>query len=188
LGGPTAAETLFTEMIDMVHRLERLPVPTVLAAHATCLTWGFELALACDLIVAAENVRFGMIERRFALTPAMGGTQRLAARCGVGRASEMVLTAGLYSAADLATWNAINLVLPDEDFVTAARTYAADLATGPGQSHHAAKTILREYVAGGVSAADALTPAISGALFADDEHKRRVSEYLSAHRTAPGGS
>src|SRR5882762_9253903 len=50
---------------------------SVFAAHGLCLTWAFELALACDLIIAAQSASFGLVEKVIGLTPAMGGTQRL---------------------------------------------------------------------------------------------------------------
>jgi enoyl-CoA hydratase/carnithine racemase len=185
LGGPRAARRLFCEMIDIVHQVEELPVPTMLAAHATCLTWAFELALGCDLIVAAESAQFGMVEKRFALIPAMGGTQRLAARAGLGRAREMVMTGGLYSAADLATWNVVNKVLPDEGFAQAARAIAEDLAGGPRASHAANKAVLREYVATGVSGADGRMPTLAAPLHSSEEHQMLVQNFLAKKKTQP---
>ncbi len=76
------AARLFDGLVGLARRVERLPCPTVFAAHALCLTWAFELALACDLILAAESASFGLVERVIGLTPAMGGTQRLAERAG----------------------------------------------------------------------------------------------------------
>src|SRR5205085_6901777 len=54
LAGSGAASALFERLIELARRVERLQCPTVFAAHALCLTWAFELALACDLIVATE--------------------------------------------------------------------------------------------------------------------------------------
>ena len=51
---------MFDRLIELARRVDRLPCPTVFAAHALCLTWAFELALACDLIVAAESAGFGL--------------------------------------------------------------------------------------------------------------------------------
>ena len=76
---------LWEDLIELTRRAERLPCPTVFAAHALCLTWAFELALACDLFLATDAARFGLVEKVVGLTPAMGGTQRLAARAGSGR-------------------------------------------------------------------------------------------------------
>ena len=53
--------------------------------HGLCLTAGLELALACDLLWAAEDARFGLVERVVGITPLMGGTQRMAERAGTAR-------------------------------------------------------------------------------------------------------
>jgi hypothetical protein len=61
--------------------------------------------LACDLILAAESARFGLVERVIGLTPAMGGTQRLAERAGSGRAREFVMTGATYTVSErTASW------------------------------------------------------------------------------------
>ena len=111
MDGPEAAQRTFDELIELARRVDRLPCPTVFAAHALCLTWAFELALACDLILAAESASFGLVERVIGLTPAMGGTQRLAERAGTGRAQQFVMEGRAFPAAELERWNAVNLVL-----------------------------------------------------------------------------
>lgn len=179
LGGSEGAAQLFTEMLEMIRALEELTVPTVLAAHATCLTWGFELALACDLIVAADGVRFGMVEPRFALTPAMGGTQRLAARAGLGRAREMVLTGALYRAETLAAWNVVNDVLPADGFSASAERYTGAVAALPTHSHRAAKAILRAFAVDGVAAADDVTPKVAASLLDTAEHAQLIKAFLA---------
>jgi len=130
LSGTEAAAAMFDDLVDLARRVDRLPCPTVFAAHALCLTWALELALACDIILAAEAAKFGLVEARIGLTPAMGGTQRLAERAGTGRAREFVMSAGLFDAATLEHWNVVNRVWPDEGFDTAAREFAAGLAAG----------------------------------------------------------
>ena len=113
---PQAAAELWTELLAMIHTVEELPFPTVFAAHALCLTAAFELSLACDLLLAAQSARFGLVETVVGLTPAMGGTQRLAERAGPARARELVMTGALYDAATLERWNVVNRVLPDDGF------------------------------------------------------------------------
>src|SRR5687768_17562368 len=73
-------------LIAVPHRLEALPMPTLAVVHALCLTAGFELALGCDLIWAAESAQFGLVEAVVGVTPFMGGTQRVAERAGPARA------------------------------------------------------------------------------------------------------
>ena len=67
------AKALFDVMLSVPNRIAALPFPTVFAAHGLCLTWAFEVAVACDFIVAAERAKFGLVERVVGLTPAMGG-------------------------------------------------------------------------------------------------------------------
>ncbi|HEY2334743.1 MAG TPA: enoyl-CoA hydratase/isomerase family protein [Solirubrobacterales bacterium] len=79
---PERASMLWGQLIGAVERVEWLPLPVVFAAHALTLTAAFELALGCDLILAARSAKFGLVEKVVGLTPSMGGTQRLAERAG----------------------------------------------------------------------------------------------------------
>ena len=172
------ASALWRELLDLVHVVEELPLPTVFAAHALCLTAAFELSLACDLLLAAESARFGLVETVVGLTPAMGGTQRLAERAGPARARELVMTGELYDAATLERWNVVNRVLPDEGFDEAARAFARRLAEGPTRAHAATKAIVRAQVEGGTRAADERVPEVAGDLFATDDLRGAVRSFL----------
>src|SRR6188472_386715 len=74
---PERASDLWDDLIGVVERVEALPLPVIFAAHALTLTAAFELALSCDLILAARSAKFGLVEKVVGLTPSMGGTQRL---------------------------------------------------------------------------------------------------------------
>ncbi|SHH61180.1 Enoyl-CoA hydratase/carnithine racemase [Jatrophihabitans endophyticus] len=170
---------LWADWLTMIHDLESLPFPTVFAAHALCLTAAFEISLACDLLVAAESARFGLVEIVVGLTPSMGGPQRLAERAGPARARELVYTGELYDAATLERWNVVNRVLPDDGFAAAAHAFALGLANGPTRAHAATKTIVRTQVAGGTRAADEVTPQVSGALFGTADLQGAVASFLA---------
>jgi enoyl-CoA hydratase len=180
---PGTAAELWREWFGVVHEIEDLPIPTVFAAHGLCLTAAFEISLACDLLLAAESARFGLVERVVGLTPSMGGPQRLASRAGPARARELVYSGELYGAAHLERWNVVNRVLPDAGFADAARAFALHLADGPTRAHAATKAIVRAQVEGGVRAADAATPEVSGALFATEDLAAAVASFL---RDGPG--
>ncbi len=180
---PETGATLWRDLFEMIHQLESLPIPTVFAAHALCLTAAFEVSLACDLLLAAESARFGLVEIVVGLTPSMGGPQRLAERAGPARARELIYTGELYDAATLERWNVVNRVLPDEGFDEAAHAFALRLATGPTRAHAATKTIVATQVAAGTRAADAVTPQLSGALFGTDDLPGAVASFL---RDGPG--
>ena len=139
---------------------------------------GVQLALACDLIVATESTKFGLVEAVIGLTPAMGGTQRLAERAGSGRARELVMTGVPYDARVLEGWGVVNRVLPDEGFDEASREFALHLAEGPTLAHAATKEVIRAYLDGGVERADDRVGRIAGELFDTEDLKGAVRSFL----------
>ncbi len=176
--GVQDAQALFDGLVSLTRRVERLECPVVFAAHGLCLTWAFELALGCDLILAAESASFGLVETVVGLTPAMGGTQRLAERAGSGRAREFVMTGRPFDAATMERWGVVNRVFADGDFDREARAFAASLATGPTRAHAATKRVIRHYLEGGVDEADREVGAIAGALFATSDLQNAVKSFL----------
>jgi enoyl-CoA hydratase len=184
------AAAMWTRLLEMIHRIERLPLPTVFAAHSLCLTAAFELSLGCDILLAAESARFGLVETVVGLTPAMGGTQRLAERAGPARARELVMTGELYDARTLERWNVVNRVLPDEGFDQASRAFALKLAEGPTRAHAATKALVRASLdSGGAHGADEQVPTLAGDLFATEDLKRAVRSFLEqgpGHATYEG--
>lgn len=171
-------ERLWEELLVPVQQLEDLPCPTVFAAHGLCLTAAFEISLACDLLLAAESARFGLVEIVVGLTPSMGGPQRLTARAGPARAKELIYTGELFDAATLERWNVVNRVLPDEGFDEAARAFADRIAHGPTRAHAATKRIVAAAANDGARAADAMTPAVSSVLFATEDLQGAVRSFL----------
>ncbi|MCW2697635.1 MAG: Enoyl-CoA hydratase/carnithine racemase [Modestobacter sp.] len=180
--GPDAVArggALWARLLRTVQTLEDLPVPTVFAASGLTLTAAFEIALACDLLLAAERASFGLVETVVGLTPSMGGPQRLAERAGPARARELVFTGERYPAAVLERWNVVNRVLPDEGFAAAARGYARRLAAGPTVAHAATKALVATGVRQGARAADDLVPAVSGLLFGTADLRGAVASFLT---------
>jgi enoyl-CoA hydratase len=175
---PAQASELWDRLIGAVEKVEALPLPVVFAAHALTLTAAFELALGCDLILAARSAKFGLVEKVVGLTPSMGGTQRLAERAGSGRARELVMTGELFSAEELASWGVVNRVFDDEDFEERARELAAELAAGPTKAHAMTKLVLRRFREGGIPAADEAIRTEAGELFATEDLQRAVKTFL----------
>jgi enoyl-CoA hydratase len=171
--------TLFEDLVKIVHKLEAMPIPTIASVHALCLTAGFELALGCDILLASENARFGLVERVVGLTPAMGGTQRMAERAGPARAREFVMTGDLYDAATLERWNVVNRVYPDGDLRDETMRFAQGLATGPTKAHAATKAMVRAYLEEGVRGADDRIGDIAAPLFATQDLQNAVDSFLA---------
>jgi enoyl-CoA hydratase/carnithine racemase len=182
-GAVQRGSMLWRRLLRITQAVEDLPVPTVFAAHGLTLTAAFELALACDLLLATERASFGLVERVVGLSPSMGGPQRLAERAGPARAKELVYTGKHYPATTLERWNVVNEVLPDDGFSAAVREYARDLAAGPTLAHAVTKRLVTTAVRDGVRAADDITPPVSGSLFGSADLRGAVASFL---RDGPG--
>jgi enoyl-CoA hydratase len=182
LDAGSAAE-FFRRLLSITQTIERLPCPTVFAAHALTLTAAFEISLACDLLLASRSAKFGLVEAVVGVTPAMGGTQRLAERAGAMRARELVMTGDLYEAETLERWNVVSRVLDDSGFAQASHDLAARLAAGPTRAHAVTKDIVRSFLGGGSVGADAMVPDAVGALYETRDLKSAVESFL---RDGPG--
>ncbi|MFS0885834.1 enoyl-CoA hydratase/isomerase family protein [Aeromicrobium sp. 179-A 4D2 NHS] len=172
-------KALYDRMLELPERFAALPVPTVFVSHGLTLTWALEVALACDVLLASEKAKFGLVERVIGLTPTMGGTQRLAARAGVARAKEFVFTGATYDAATLERWNVVNRVFAPEELDAGVEAFVADLASGPTLAFGAAKDILREFEAGGVPQAVARTTEIASELFDTEDLQHGMESFLT---------
>jgi enoyl-CoA hydratase/carnithine racemase len=189
--GRTAATgaDLWNAVLSVAQRVEALPLPTLLSAHSLCLTWGFELALACDLLIAGERAKFGLVEAVVGLTPSMGGVQRLAARAGSARAREFVMTGDPYDAATMRDWGVVNWLFPEGDLEQETLRIAERLANGPTVAHSATKQLVKAVENDGVAAADALVPDVCGALFETEDLQNAVRTFLEhgpGHATFEG--
>jgi enoyl-CoA hydratase len=175
---PEQAQSFIADLQEITHRVEDLPVPTLASVHGLCLTAGFELSLACDMIWASESAQFGLVEIVVGLTPLMGGTQRLVERAGPARARELVMSGGLYPAATLERWNVVNRVVGDGELAEKSLRFAERLASGPTRAHAATKRIVRAALEHGPRGADARTAEIGAPLFATDDLQAAVRTFL----------
>jgi enoyl-CoA hydratase len=175
---PDQAKDFVAGLLEITHRVEDLPVPTLASVQGLCLTAGFELSLACDMIWAAESAQFGLVEIVVGLTPLMGGTQRVAERAGPARARELVMGGGLYPATTLERWNVINRVLPDDELQPRSLRFAERLAAGPTRANAATKRVVRAVLDEGVRGADARVAEIGAPLFATEDLQRAVESFL----------
>jgi enoyl-CoA hydratase len=105
--------------------------PTIAAISGWCLAGGLELALWCDLRIAAESARLGFTERRFGVPLIDGGTQRLPLVVGMGRALEMILTGRVVDAEEALAWGLVNEVVREGTHLDRALQIAEGLAGFP---------------------------------------------------------
>lgn len=128
-GKREALEAINQELFTAV---DNFPWPVIAAVNGYALGGGFELALACDLRVAAEEAKFGFPETGLGIIPAAGGTQRLPRYVGWGRAKEIIFTGEMIDARRAEELGLVSRVVPRAEVLTAARELASKILTrGP---------------------------------------------------------
>ena len=112
--------------------LDRGPAPTIAAINGFALGGGCEVALACDIRIAAENALLGFPEVSLGILPGMGGTQRLPRLVGPGVAKELIFSGRRIKAEEARTINLVNRVVPEGEALTVAKELASQIAAnGP---------------------------------------------------------
>ncbi len=126
-----------------VDRAGRLATPTIAAVRGFALGGGAELAMACDMLIAGDDAKFGQPEIAIGVIPGAGGTQRLARAVGRARAVEMVLTGRQVDAAEAERLGLVTRVVPADEVVERALELAARIASMPALAAAAAKAAVR---------------------------------------------
>jgi enoyl-CoA hydratase len=118
--------------------LDRSPIPTIAAVNGFALGGGCEVALACDIRIAAENALFGFPEVSLGILPGMGGTQRLPRLIGPALAKELIFTGRRIGAEEALSMGLVNRVVPRGEALDVAREVAGQIAAnGPVAVRHA---------------------------------------------------
>ena len=129
---------------DVWGQMINLDKPIVAAVHGYCIGSGLEIALLCDVRVAAEDAVFAMPEVRLGMIPAAGGTQALPRSVGPSRALDLLLTGRRFSAQEALSMGLVTRLSPPERLAGAARQAAIELAQAPQRAVSALKRALRE--------------------------------------------
>lgn len=124
-GGPPAESGAAD--YGLLDALRDFPGPLIGAVNGHAITGGFELALACDLLIASENAVFADTHARVGLVPGWGLSQKLPRIIGIGRAKELAFTGNFLSAGQAERWGLVNRVLPPEELLPACRALARDM-------------------------------------------------------------
>jgi enoyl-CoA hydratase/carnithine racemase len=164
------------EIQRVFERLERLPQVTLAEIGASALGGGLELALACDLRIAAEDARLGLPEPRLGLIPGAGGTQRLPRIAGVAVAKRLILGAEVITGAQAAALGVVHWAVPAKELMERARAIARDNASLPAAALAEAKACI-----GAPNGYERELEA-TARLLAHDETQRRVRAFLSRSR------
>jgi enoyl-CoA hydratase len=139
LSGQTPISLTVENDFHRWERIKRIRTPLIAAVRGVALGGGCELAMTCDMIIAAEDAEFGQPEIRLGVMPGAGGTQRLTRAIGKARAMEMILTGRTMGAREAEARGLVTRVVPAEATLGAALELAAEIAAMPPVAALAAK-------------------------------------------------
>lgn len=168
---------------EVLARLEEVPLPTVASVHGLALGGGFELALACDFILAGASARLGLVESTLGLAPLLGGVQRVVERAGTARGKEIAMFGRRHDPAALERWGVVNVVVADDDLAAASLSWARQLAAGPTVSYGAIKRLASTAATDGVRAADLIQEEAVEAVWASADLQTGLTAFAE---TGPG--
>ena len=120
------------------------PKPIIGAINGVAITGGFEVALACDVLIASTNARFADTHARVGIMPGWGLSQKLSRVIGIYRAKELSLTGNFLDAETALAWGLVNRVVAPEALMAAAMQLAQDMANIPGETLCLYKSIIDE--------------------------------------------
>jgi enoyl-CoA hydratase/carnithine racemase len=183
IGTTTVIHTDKEKFARFTDVMENIPVPTIAALNGGVLGGGLEIALSCDMIVAADTAFLGQVEVKVGLHPLLGGTQRLVQRAGVTRAKEISMTGRRYPPEIFERWGVINLVVPESELTTSSMSWARELAGGPTKIIAGIKILANEAARHGTAAADARQVEINHMIWNTRDRKRGIEAFLT---TGPG--
>jgi enoyl-CoA hydratase/carnithine racemase len=127
-----------------IAKLAQLPQPVLAAVHGHCIAGGLELALAADIILAAQSARFGDTHAKWGLTPIWGLSQRLPRRVGDAKAREMVFTCRRYSGEEALAMGLANGCVADEALNAEVERWSREMLAQSWHTHRAMKALFAE--------------------------------------------
>lgn len=178
LSDSEAAAFRALELFPMYRELDGRSKPAVAAVFGHTLAGGFELALCCDLIVAAEGASFGLPEVKWGLIPAGGGVRKLPALIGPAKAREMILTAKPAPAEEMLSLGLLNRLVPREQLLDAALALAREIAANMQTAVRGAKRAVDDGVNAWASGRFDLE--IANACYAAKERKAGIGQFGTA--------
>ena len=178
MAGATPIEMLNGNRIAQWDRVRRVSKPVIAAVAGWCLGGGCELAMALDLIVAAESARFGQPEINLGVIPGAGGTQRLTRAIGKSTAMEMILTGEPIDAREAQRLGLVSRVVPNELLVEDALSLAAKIATKSPLALRLAKEAVNAAYEMSLTDALAHERRLFYLLFASEDQKEGMAAFL----------
>lgn len=158
--------------------LARFRTPTIAMVDGVAVGAGCNLALACDIVVAADRARFGEVFARLGLIPDGGGIYHLPRRVGLAKAKELVFTADVLEAAEAERIGLVNRVVPAEDLVTHTLALARRIADGPPRALALAKSLLNRAPALDLDTALGWEALGQGMMIESEDHREGLAAFF----------
>ncbi len=171
-------QVLRDEYVPLLKAIAECPVPTIAAVKGAAAGAGANLALAADVVIAAESAVFLQAFTRIGLIPDAGGTYWLPRQVGLARAMGAALFAEPVGARQAAEWGMIWEAVPDDVFDDHWRARAAQLATGPTEAYRGVKQALRATFSNDLDAQLALEADIQGRMGRTHDFREGVLAFL----------
>jgi enoyl-CoA hydratase len=165
----------FAATWDCVARARK---PTIAAVAGFALGGGCELAMQCDIIIAADNARFGQPEIKLGIIPGIGGTQRLTRAVGKAKAMDLILTGRMMDAAEAERAGLVARVVPAADLMAEAMKTAATIASMSLPSVMAAKEAVNRAFEVSLAEGVLFERRIFHALFATEDQKEGMAAFI----------
>lgn len=158
--------------------IENFSKPVIAAVNGFALGGGCELAMACDIRIAAENARFGQPEVNLGVIPGFGGTLRLARLVGKGRAKELIFTGDIIDAQEAYRIGLANKVVAAEDLLAEARSMAAKITAKAPVAVRFAKEAIDNGLEMDLDRAGRFEAGLFGLCFATADQKEGMQAFL----------
>jgi 2-(1,2-epoxy-1,2-dihydrophenyl)acetyl-CoA isomerase len=168
---------LTTEYNPLITAIRELPKPVIAAVNGVAAGAGVSLALACDLVYAADEARFILSFARIGLVPDSGVTRELVRALGRHRAAELAITGDPLSAKDAADAGLINGVVSAEDLMAHTRSRAEQLALGPGRAIGLTKRLINRAEDAGPADMLAMEAALQEVAGRTEDHAEGVAAF-----------
>lgn len=139
-----AAANASEPLANPVKAIEQCRKPVIGAINGVAITGGFEVALACDILIGSENARFADTHARVGIMPGWGLSQKLARMIGISRAKELSLSGNFLDAQTACAWGLLNRVVPADELLGAAKQLANDISTADPGMVQAYKALIDE--------------------------------------------
>lgn len=178
----TAVDIADRGMIRRWHQIRQIRKPIIAAVSGHCLGGGCELALACDIIVAAENARFGQPEINIGVIPGAGGTQRLTKAVGKSIAMEVILNDRRLTAEEALRSGLVAHVYPVESYVDEALMLASQIAARAPLAVQAGKEAVNKSFELNLLEGMAFEEKLFYLLFASDDQKEGMAAFLAKRK------